>query len=438
MNSFFLVTFGCQMNKNDSDLMHLSLLENGFEPAADEKSADIIVFNTCSVRGHAEERAISRMRAARRGRDDHRTIVAAGCMAQRLGASLVEDRTADVVIGTYLSPGAGPIVRKFLSGVGSAVNISMDGSELAPRIGGRTITKGPDAPWHSWVTISHGCCNNCSYCIVPSVRGRLVSFPSGEILDHIASIASGGIREITLLGQNVNQYGQDSGDISFSRMLVLAAAIPGIEKINFMTSHPRDFTDDIIMAIRDNPNISRAIHLPLQSGSDRILALMNRGYTFGDYLRTVERISVLLGEYSLSTDLIVGFPGETEEEFQSTLDAVSRIGFDDAFMYAYSPREGTPSASLSETLTRAQKIARLEKLILLQKNKSRDSLNRRINRIERTILERVSKKSPDKIMGKTYLNHMVVVPGTSADIGKNIMVHIDRVTGSTLQGSRVP
>lgn len=437
-HTYHIETFGCQMNKNDSELMALSLSDHGFQPAPGAEEADIAIYNTCSVREHAENRVLSRIRSRRRRlRDRNGVIVVAGCMAQRIGEELVEAGIADMVIGPYQSPDIGRLLRLHLEDRASRSFLSQDISDFSGRIK-HDLYKVNDTPeWHKWVTITHGCENYCSYCIVPAVRGRLISFPSGRILDHIRALADGGIREITLLGQNVNQFGSDSGDIPFYRLLEATAGIDGIERINFITSHPKDFSDDILLVIRDNPNISRSIHLPLQSGSDRILGLMNRGYTMPDYLAIIGKIRNILDRSSISTDLIVGFPGESGDEFKDTLRAVETIRFDDAFTYAYSPRRGTPAASLAESLSREEKNARLETLIALQRGISKQKLKERIDSVEEAIIERLSKKSPDRVMGKTYLNHVVITPGTREDIGLRMKIRISGVLGSTLQGTRI-
>lgn len=436
--TYHIETFGCQMNKNDSELMALSLSDHGFQSAPAGARADITIYNTCSVREHAENRVLSRIRSHRkRLRDGDGIIVVAGCMAQRLGEELVETGIADMVVGPYQSPDIGALLRRHLGDRAARTFLSQDMGDFSGRIK-HDLQKVSDTPeWHKWVTITHGCENYCSYCIVPAVRGRLISFPSGQVLDYIRTLAAGGIREITLLGQNVNQYGSDSGDIPFYRLLEAAAGIGGIERINFITSHPKDFSDDILLVIRDNPNISRSIHLPLQSGSDRILGLMNRGYTMSDYLAIIEKIRDILDRSSISTDLIVGFPGESGDEFRDTLRAVETIRFDDAFTYAYSSRRGTPAASLAESLTRGEKNARLEALIALQRGISKQKLKERIDSVEEAIIERFSKKSPDRVMGKTYLNHVVITPGTRDDIGKRMKIRISGVLGSTLQGTRI-
>jgi tRNA-2-methylthio-N6-dimethylallyladenosine synthase len=271
---------------------------------------------------------------------------------------------------------------------------------------------------------------------VPFVRGGLVSFPSASILEYIRLLAESGFREITLLGQNVNQYGQDSGDIPFYRLLERAAETPGLLRINFITSHPKDFDGGIIDVIRDHGNISRAVHLPLQSGSDRILALMNRQYTMASYMKIVETLDRRLESHSLSTDLIVGFPGETEEEFRMTLEAMESIRFHEAFTYAYSPREGTPAFALPETIPKAEKMDRLSALIEIQRRISRARLSDRLDRTEEIIVEGMSRRSGSEVMGKTFLNHPIVLPGEPGDIGKKLSVKVISLKGATLYGKR--
>lgn len=437
--AFFIETFGCQMNKGDSDLMALSLIKNGFQTADCAEKADVLIFNTCSVRHHAENRALSRIRSARR--DFHpaagRLLVAAGCMAQRTGHELIKKDLADLVVGPYRSPVVGDIVQGYMAGNPCRSFLSLERNDLIRRIGPEWVTGRDPAPWHTWVTITHGCGNFCSYCIVPYVRGPLVSFHSGDILNYIARCAERGTREITLLGQNVNQYGMDSGDMPFSRLLAHAAAVPGIVKVNFLTSHPMDFSAEIIEVIRDHENISRSIHLPLQSGSDEILARMNRKYGIRDYLKLVDRVRERLEHHSLSTDLIVGFPGETGRDYELTLEAVRAIRFDEAFMYAYSPRSGTAATELPETISRIEKMDRLRRLIEIQRSISREKLISRINCTEEIIVEGLSRKSDREVMGRSFLNHPVIIPGEQKEIGEKIRVTIRGIRGSTLYGERI-
>ncbi len=426
------------MNKGDSDLMARSLCAHGFVRASDESGADIVIFNTCSVRAQAENRALSHLRAARKAAASRGAlVVAAGCMAQRLGGSLVEQGVADLVVGTYRSPAIGAIILEHLNDRTRREYLSMDPRELASRIDTESARVEDPPSWHEWLSISHGCGNRCSYCIVPSVRGPLRSFPSKTIIEYARRLAGEGVREITLLGQNVNQYGMDSGDIPFSRLLEAVARVRGIERIGFLTSHPKDFSRDIVEVIADHETISRSIHLPLQSGSDRILEAMNRKYTLEDYRGIVETIAGSLPHYSLSTDLIVGFPGETREDFSRTMKAVNEIRFHDAFMYAYSPRPDTPAFGMEELLTREEKLSRLQILIDAQRAISRERLEERLGSTEEIIVESQSRKSAGEVMGKTFLNHPAVIPGGLDDIGKKIRIAVKGVRGSTLYGERI-
>ncbi|MBN2402924.1 MAG: tRNA (N6-isopentenyl adenosine(37)-C2)-methylthiotransferase MiaB [Spirochaetes bacterium] len=433
--SYHIETFGCQMNKNDSELISLSLSRAGYAECASANEADIIVFNTCSVRQHAEDRVISRIGALKNRRKNKSIIVIAGCMAQRIAESLTGQNIADIAIGPYESPRIGEIVEQYFSGRDKTVYNSQLPQDFNTRIDPGLAEKKDSLPWHKWVTITHGCENFCSYCIVPYVRGPLISFPSDSIIAYIKTLANSGTKEITLLGQNVNQYGTGC-DIPFYKLMERAAGINGIERINFLTSHPKDFDENIVYVIRDNKNISRAVHLPLQSGSDTVLSAMNRKYDTKHYLGIVDKINAELKTFSLSTDIIVGFPGETEKDFTATLDIVKRVRFDDAFMYAYSPREGTAAFKLEECLSRDMKIERLNRLIELQRGISREKLSARINMNEEMIAERISKKSGNELMGKTFLNHPVIIPGVRDDIGKKIRIRITGLKGNTLYGTK--
>lgn len=436
--SFYIETFGCQMNKGDSELIKASMEQNGFIPAADAGNADIRIYNTCSVRQNAEDRAAARMREGKNSRQGKKTlIVATGCMAQRVGEELVSQGIADIAIGPYQSPACGEIVSEFISRGDITVYSSQEKEDFHDRLGNDIIQNREMHPWHKWVTITHGCENFCSYCIVPYVRGRLISFPSERILKYIRDLTEEGVIEISLLGQNVNQYGHDSGDIPFYRLLDKAADIKGIERVNFLTSHPMDFSREIVSVIKNHSNISRGIHLPLQSGSDRILGMMNRKYNMAHYLKITEFIAEELPDYALSTDLITGYPGETDQDFNETLKAVEKIRFDEAFMYAYSPRSGTPAADEKELLSRKEKIDRLNQLISLQRKISLEKLKLRINKKESVIAEKLSKRSSSEIMGKTDLAHPVVFKGDINDIGRKIEIEVRDIKGSTLCGEKV-
>ena len=425
------------MNKSDSCLMEISMNRNGFHLSPEPDTADIVIFNTCSVRNHAENRAIARMKSARGlpgGRD--KLVICAGCMAQRIGKELIANGTADIAAGPYQSPRIGEFVAAWLTDHRKRTFLSQEIADFSDRIDEDRAHERDPGDWHEWVTITHGCENFCSYCIVPHVRGKLISVSSGKILSYIRDLTARGVTEITLLGQNVNQYGMDCGEIPFFRLLEKTASIEGLNRINFLTSHPKDFSNDIISVIKDHRTISRAIHLPLQSGSDRILTLMNRGYLMKDYRGIIDVIAAELDDFSLSTDLIVGFPGETGDEYRETLHAVETLQFDEAYTYAYSPRSGTAAFDLPETITPDEKRDRLAELIEVQRNISRTKLEGRIDRTEEMIIEAISKKSSRDVVGKTFLNHPVVLPGVPEDIGKIIRVRITGLKGATLYGER--
>lgn len=425
------------MNKSDSCLMEISMNRNGFHLSPEPDTADIVIFNTCSVRNHAENRAIARMKSARGlpgGRD--KLVVCAGCMAQRIGKELIANGTADIAAGPYQSPRIGKFVAAWLTDHRKRTFLSQEIADFSDRIDEDRALERDPGDWHEWVTITHGCENFCSYCIVPHVRGKLISVSSGKILSYIRDLTARGVTEITLLGQNVNQYGMDCGEIPFFRLLEKTASIEGLNRINFLTSHPKDFSNDIIGVIKDHRTISRAIHLPLQSGSDRILTMMNRGYLMKDYRGIIDVIAAELDDFSLSTDLIVGFPGETGDEYRETLRAVETLQFDEAYTYAYSPRSGTAAFDLPETITPDEKRDRLAELIEVQRSISRTKLEGRIDRTEEMIIEAISKKSSRDVVGKTFLNHPVVLPGVPEDIGKIIRVRITGLKGATLYGER--
>ncbi|MBP8986267.1 MAG: tRNA (N6-isopentenyl adenosine(37)-C2)-methylthiotransferase MiaB [Spirochaetes bacterium] len=432
--TFTIITFGCQMNKSDSELMELSLLKSGFHKS-DSYHSDIFIFNTCSVRKHAEDRAIAHITETRSKYKDA-IIAVAGCMAQRIAHELVTEFGVNLVVGPYQSPDIGNIISHYL--YNSAMNkyISQNADDFASRLDNELAHHSDELPWHKWVTISHGCENYCAYCIVPYVRGKLISFPSQQIIDYCTALIDNGIREITLLGQNVNQYGQDSGDIPFYKLLDKVASLCGLYKLNFITSHPKDFNDNILHVMNNNPVIARSIHLPLQSGSDAVLQAMNRQYTMKQYFTTIDAIHTIVPHCSVSTDLIVGFPGETDKDFEMTLNAVETMQFDEAFTYKYSPREGTSAYLLPDTIPDNEKQRRLDILITTVREVSLKQLHNHINSTTDMIVERISKKSESEVMGKTICNHPIIIKGTIDDIGKKYTVTIVSLKGSTLYGER--
>ena len=426
------------MNKNDSDLMKTSLESSGYVIASEIESADIVVYNTCSVRAHAEDRVTARILSDKKRIKEHGgIIIVAGCMAQRLGNELLKEKIADIVIGPYQSPGIDEVLHKYFGKERESLFLSQNDDDFKTRLDLRLVERIESNEWRQWVTITHGCENFCAYCIVPYVRGRLISFESKEILNYTRSLLDKGIQEITLLGQNVNQFGQDTGDIPFYSLLEKTAKLPGLARLNFLTSHPKDFSADIIRVIADHSNISKSIHLPLQSGSNNILEAMNRSYTFSHYMKLIGEIERRLDTYAISTDLIVGFPGESLTDYEATLRAVENIRFDEAYMYAYSPREGTPAFALKELLSRDEKIERLNRLIDIQRSISKEKLSARINCVEEMIPEKTSRRSNGELIGRTFLNHPVVLTGDKSDIGRRLKIKVEAVNGSTLQGTKI-
>jgi tRNA-2-methylthio-N6-dimethylallyladenosine synthase len=431
---YFIETYGCEMNKSDSIDIALSLQAEGFEEASCEDNADVIVLNTCSVRGHAEERIFGRLgyyRSLRTKRHEDLLIVLAGCMAQEQGDRIMAHfPEIKVVTGTYNHMHIPDAVQEYCRTGNPVVLTDREQYDFSP-------FKGSRAEGHSaWVNIIMGCSNFCSYCIVPHLRGPEKSKPSGEVIDEIRQLVERGVVEVTLLGQNVNAYGGDSGDLGFVDLLERVNDIPGIHWVRFLTSHPRDFDHDTIRRIAGLDKVCRHVHLPLQSGSDRILSLMNRQYNLNQYRSIVDAIRTHFSDVAITTDIIVGFPTETEKDFTMTLDVVREIGFDDAFTYRYSSRPFTGAAELTASTDTATAGIRLEELIELQRSISHQRNEEEIGKCVTALIERESKKNADEMLCKTEKNKMVVVP-TDLRPGRFIDVEIESVSGNTLRALEV-
>jgi tRNA-2-methylthio-N6-dimethylallyladenosine synthase len=432
---YYIETFGCQMNKNDSELIELSLQSEGFIRTNVRDKAAIVIYNTCSVREAAEWKAFSHIREAR-GRNRKACIVIAGCMAQRTADEHIKSKLANIAIGPYEVPQTGKIVRAYLEKRGEKLHLSQNRDDFSPRISGDLTVAPTENAWHRFVTITHGCENYCTYCIVPYVRGKLISFSSEAIIDYIKKLIDSGVSAITLLGQNVNQYGQDNNEIQFHQLLEKIAQIRGLNRISFLTSHPKDVHPDLIKVIRDNPVISRGIHLPLQSGSDEILKRMNRQYDFAHYMSIIDLIKKELTDYySITTDLIVGFPGETEADFQATLRAVETIGFSEAFTYAYSPRKGTAACDFTDDIDQDEKMRRLDVLIALQRGFVTAHLKDRIGKTDRIIIERKSTRSEYDYFGKTHCDQPAIVRGENLLPGTIAEFMVTDIKGAALYGN---
>ncbi len=428
---FYIETYGCEMNKSDSIDIALSFEAHGYVRANAVDEADIVVINTCSVRENAEERIYGRLgfyRSLSARKEGKLLLVFAGCMAQELGGR-VRDLFPEIVViaGTHNFLNIPGAVQEYERNIRPIVMIEKKDYKFSP-------FKDTRAEGHSaWVNIIKGCSNFCSYCIVPYLRGSEESKPSDAVMDEISQLAARGVVEITLLGQNVNGYGKDSGDISFIELLEKINAVENIRWIRFLTSHPKDFNALTVQRIAELDKVCRHFHLPLQSGSDRILELMNRRYTVKKYRELIDTIRAYIPDVAVTTDIIVGFPTESELDFSLTLDAVRQIGFDDAFTYRYSARPFTKALELPGQEDAETAKRRLEELISIQREISHRKSRGEIGKCVQALVERQSKKNEDELLCKTEKNKMVVVR-TSESAGSFIPVKIVGISGNTLRG----
>ncbi len=428
---FHISTYGCQMNLADSSTIAQSLLTRGYVRAEREEDADIIILNTCSVREKAEDRIYGRLGEIYRFKKERPDLQVAvvGCMAQRLGDELIRQVPhVDFVLGTD---------RQF------ELPDVLEGREGTDRVMTAFGHEDMDAiepiketPFSGFVTIARGCNNYCTYCIVPFVRGKERSHSPDYIVAAVRDMVAEGVVEVNLLGQNVNSY--HSGDTDFADLLLRVARETGIARIRYMTSHPKDCSKKLIHAMRDEPKILPHIHLPIQCGSDRVLRKMGRFYSVAHYLRVVDYIKEQLPNVALSTDIIVGFPTETEAEFEMTLDAVRRVRYDTAFMFRYSVRPGTLSArEFEDDIPEAEKIRRLTKLIQVQQQISYECNQAEIGRVHRCLVEGTSKRSQDIIRVRTETNKTVLIANGSPTIGTIVPVQVSSADAFTLHGELV-
>jgi tRNA-2-methylthio-N6-dimethylallyladenosine synthase len=428
MKKFHIETFGCQMNQSDSSALHHLLVSTGHAATASVDEAEVVILNTCSVRQHAEDKVYSRIGALAKRYGAAKRVVVIGCLAQQEADRFSRDfPTVDFVVGTHNLHR----IPELIDGCLEAPKAFCATDEL------HFLEPGVDRdlPFLASLTVIHGCDNYCSYCIVPYVRGRERSKPSRQIVGEVKALAGRGVVEVLLLGQNVNSYGRTPADVTFAELLGLVDGIGGIRRIRFLTSHPKDFSDELVDAVAGLAKVCRYVHLPLQSGSDRILAAMNRGYGMEQYLRIVRRIREKCGgdgEVSLTTDILTGFPGETEEDFQSTLDALRTIRFDDAYMFKYSHRKGTAAGTLAESLSEGEKTARLNEVIRVQRGISRERSLKCLGRSCEVLVEGPSRRDPAELTARTGTNRVVIVPSAGRRPGEFHTVTVKELRGSTL------
>jgi tRNA-2-methylthio-N6-dimethylallyladenosine synthase len=427
---YHVTTFGCQMNAHDSERIKGLLEELGLGEAPSQDQADVIVLNTCTIREKPDTRFAAHMgNAAKVKRERPGTVVAVGgCYAEaqreRLFA-LYPD--VDVAFG----PGTISHLGDWLGAGGEGVARGAFGTgEERAFAAGLSVRR--ERRFQAWVQVSMGCNSVCSYCIVPAVRGRETSRRSGEVVAEIARLAVEGVREVTLLGQNVNSYGRDVGS-SFAELLRAVDAVPGIERIRFTSPHPKDFRRDVIAAMAECAAVCEHAHLPLQSGSSRILKSMRRTYSRERYLRLVAELRAAIPDLALTTDIIVGFPGETEADFRETLEVVEEVGYDGAFTFVYSPREGTEAAVMAEQVPDELKRERIERLVEVVQRVAAERNAGRVGMVEEVLVESPSRTEPELLRGRTRRNTTVNFSG-GASPGELVTVEIASATSTTLAG----
>jgi tRNA-2-methylthio-N6-dimethylallyladenosine synthase len=430
---YHVTTFGCQMNAHDSERIKGMLEELGLGEAPSQAEADVLVFNTCTIREKPDQRFAAHIAQARalKERDADKVIAVGGCYAEAQRERLFDLYPfVDVAFG----PGSIAHLGEWLGAGGNASRSSFGIAEERSFAAG--LASHRQRRFQAWVQVSMGCNSVCSYCIVPKVRGREVSRRPGEILAEVTRLADEGVREVTLLGQNVNSWGRDLlPDIrtDFSELLRACDAVEGIERIRFTSPHPKDFRAGVIAAMAECDAVCEHAHLPLQSGSTRILKAMKRTYSRDRYLRLVDEMRAAIPDLALTTDIIVGFPGETEHDFAETLEVVEEVGYDGAFTFVYSPRSGTEAATMPNQVPEDVKRERIERLIDVVQRRAQDRNQERIGRVEEVLVEGSSRTDTSLLRGRTRRNTTVNFTGSAAP-GELVDVRVDAATSTTLRG----
>src|SRR4051794_37995890 len=420
------------MNAHDSERIKGMLEELGLGEAREQGEADVLVFNTCTIREKPDQRFAAHLAQARalKERDPEKLIAVGGCYAEAQRERLFSLYPyVDVAFG----PGSIPHLGEWLGAGGEGVARGSFGIAEERAFAGR-LPLHRARRFQAWVQISMGCNSVCSYCIVPSVRGREVSRRPGEILAEVEALAREGVREVTLLGQNVNSYGRDVGS-GFAELLRAVDAVDGIDRIRFTSPHPKDFRANVIAAMAECAAVCEHAHLPLQSGSTRILKAMRRTYSRERYLKLVGEMRTAIPDLALSTDIIVGFPGETEDDFRETIEVVEEVGFDSAFTFVYSPRAGTEAAAMDDQVPDDVKRDRIERLVELVQRIAAERNESRIGRVEEVLVEGPSRTDPSVLRGRTRRNTTVNFTGRAA-AGELVDVLIDGATSTTLKGAQ--
>jgi tRNA-2-methylthio-N6-dimethylallyladenosine synthase len=452
MKKAYIETYGCQMNVSDTELMHGILAEGGYTPAAGPEDADVILVNTCAIRDHAEQRVIGRVGQLQQYRETRPGLVigVTGCMAQRMGSELLDKAGGvDLVMGpdsyrtlpaalASLRPATEPrpsISLPVLAPAATAPSSSVRNLtvlDFDPFENYEGVTPRRTSTVSAWVPVQRGCNYRCTYCIVPYVRGDEKNRAPEEILAEVRTLAAAGVPEVVLLGQTVNSYTHGSWD--FPRLLRAVARVDDIRRVRFTSPHPKDFTRELVEVMAEEPNVCNQVHLPVQSGHDRTLRRMLRRYTVEEYLEKLRWVREAIPGVALSTDLIVAFPGETDEEYEATLELMRAVRFDDAFMYKYSLREGTPATRLPREQFIPEVVAqrRLEGLIGLQREIQMEVYKAEVGSIVEVLIEKEARRGG--LQGRTESNKVVVFDGDPKLIGQFTRVRLISTTGSTFAG----
>lgn len=427
---YWLENYGCQMNRAEATAIELELQEEGWIEADHDYNADLVIINTCTVRVSAENRIWGRIghyTHLKKTKDLKLAVI--GCMAENWKDKMKERApSVDIVVGTQ---GQNLLVKKLIG------NYTDQEDFLEEHRYSFHSAHAAKNSIHALVPIMHGCNNFCSYCIVPYVRGREVSRPVDDILNEVKELTDSGVKTITLLGQNVNSYNDSESGVNFAALLDKVAKNTDIPRIRFLSSHPKDLSDDIIDVMSANKNICNHLHLPVQHGSSKVLKDMNRKYTKEDYLLLVSKLKNKIPGISITTDIMVGFPGETEADLEELKDLIRTVRFTEAFTYFYNPREGTASFSRTDSLPEDLKKKRLAEIIELQRKISGEIFSSRVGSVVEVIVESVSRKSEQQLLGKTERDENVLFDGTRDLIGKVLSVKIKSSRGQTLFGEEV-
>ncbi|WP_312589830.1 tRNA (N6-isopentenyl adenosine(37)-C2)-methylthiotransferase MiaB [Comamonas terrigena] len=431
----FIKTFGCQMNEYDSDKMADVLgAAQGYESTDDPEQADLILFNTCSVREKAQEKVFSDLGRFKHLKEKGVLIGVGGCVASQEGEEIIKRAPyVDVVFGPQTLHRLPDLLNARAAKAKPQVDISFPEIEKFDHLPPARV-EGASA----FVSIMEGCSKYCSYCVVPYTRGEEVSRPFEDVLVEVAGLADQGVKEVTLLGQNVNAYLGKMGDTTeiadFALLLEYVAEIPGIERIRFTTSHPNEFTPRLIEAYAKLPQLVSHLHLPVQHGSDKILMAMKRGYTAMEYKSTIRKLRAIRPDLAMSSDFIVGFPGETEEDFQKMMKLIHDVRFDNSFSFIFSPRPGTPAANLHDDTPHDVKLRRLQELQAVINQNIKEISEERVGTVQRLLVEGLSKRDGSELMGRTECNRVVNFPGNERLIGQMVDVRVTEAKTYTLRG----